>query len=62
MDEMIAGIKKSELMEGVDRVYLPGEKGFVTAAERRVSGIPLWEKLVRDLRALAAGLSIDSPF
>jgi LDH2 family malate/lactate/ureidoglycolate dehydrogenase len=62
MDEMIAGIKKSELMEGVDRVYLPGEKGFVTAAERRVSGIPLWEKLVRDLRALAARLSIDSPF
>lgn len=62
VDEMIAEIKRSEPMKGVDRVYLPGEQGFITAAEREVQGIPIWEKLARDLRSLAERLSLASPF
>jgi LDH2 family malate/lactate/ureidoglycolate dehydrogenase len=61
MDEMISEIKRSELLEGVDRVYLPGEKGFLTRANRRVKGIPLWGKLVQDLRNLAQRLYIELP-
>jgi LDH2 family malate/lactate/ureidoglycolate dehydrogenase len=61
MDEMIAGIKRSEPIEGVDRVYLPGEQGFITAAERKAHGIPIWEKLAQDLRSLAHRLSVALP-
>ena len=61
-DEMIAEIKRSEPIKGVDRVYLPGEQGFITAAEREAHGIPIWEKLARELRSLAQRLSLASPF
>lgn len=61
MDEMIRYIKQSEPLDGVDRVYLPGERGFLTREDRMVNGIPLHAKLVEDLRALARRYSIESP-
>lgn len=61
MDEMISEVKRSELLDGVNRIYLPGEKGFLTRADRKVNGIPLWGKLVNDLRKLAQRLSIELP-
>jgi LDH2 family malate/lactate/ureidoglycolate dehydrogenase len=62
IDEMISNVKRSERLEGVERVYLPGEKGFLTRQDRKENGIPLWSKLVEDLKQLSERLSIELPF
>lgn len=62
MDEMIKNVKASETLEGVKRVYLPGEKGFLTRENRKLNGIPLWGKLRGDLEKLGRRLSIELPF
>jgi LDH2 family malate/lactate/ureidoglycolate dehydrogenase len=62
IDEMISNVKRSERLEGVERVYLPGEKGFLTRQDRKQNGIPLWSKLVEDLKQLSERLSIELPF
>jgi L-2-hydroxycarboxylate dehydrogenase (NAD+) len=59
VDEMIRNIKASSPIEGVERVYLPGERGFLTREDRLKNGIPLHGKLAQDLCNLAARLSID---
>ena len=61
IDQMIREIKSSEPMEGVDRVYLPGENGFLTRKERKELGIPLWGKLLEDLRKLSQRLNVEFP-
>ncbi|CAN5687688.1 Ldh family oxidoreductase [soil metagenome] len=62
VDEMIKNVKASETLEGVERVYLPGERGFLTREDRKLNGIPLWDKLLGDLEKLARRLSIELPF
>lgn len=62
MDEMIRNVKRSEPLEGVDRVYLPGERGFLTREDRLKNGIPLHAKLAIDLKRLAARLAVEIPF
>jgi LDH2 family malate/lactate/ureidoglycolate dehydrogenase len=62
MDEMIRNVKKSEKREGVDRIYLPGERGLLTSEDRRRNGIPLHSKLITDLRRLGQRLSVSVPF
>jgi LDH2 family malate/lactate/ureidoglycolate dehydrogenase len=61
MDEMIRNVKGSEPLEGVDRVYLPGEHGLLTREDRLKNGIPLHAKLISGLRALAKRLTLQSP-
>ena len=62
MDKMIRNIKESEPLDGVERVYLPGERAFLTYEDRRRNGIPIHKKLVADLMSLAERLSIEPPF
>lgn len=62
MDEMIMNVKASETLQGVERIYLPGEKGFLTREDRKLNGIPLWGKILGDLDKLARRLSIELPF
>ncbi|RJQ09518.1 MAG: Ldh family oxidoreductase [Bacillota bacterium] len=59
MDERIRELRTSEPAAGCDRVYLPGEKEAVTRRERLASGIPVSQKLVDDLRGLAAELGLE---
>jgi L-2-hydroxycarboxylate dehydrogenase (NAD+) len=61
VDHMIREIKRSEPVEGVDRVYLPGEKSFFTRIERNKLGIPLWSKLAADLRNFSDRLNVEFP-
>lgn len=49
MDQMIAEIKSVALMEGVDRIYLPGEIEVEKTAERLAHGIPLSKELIDEL-------------
>jgi LDH2 family malate/lactate/ureidoglycolate dehydrogenase len=41
MDEMVRAIRSAELRPGVERIYLPGERGHEEMARRRVDGIPV---------------------
>ncbi|HEY6331290.1 MAG TPA: Ldh family oxidoreductase [Blastocatellia bacterium] len=61
VDEMVRNIKASSPVEGIERVYLPGERGFLTREDRLKNGIPLHRKLAQDLCTLAARLSIHQP-
>ena len=58
MDRVIREIRESERMEGVDRIWLPGEMEFYMMRERRERGIPLNSALVGQLRQLATELNI----
>ncbi|MFA5028143.1 MAG: Ldh family oxidoreductase [Candidatus Methylomirabilota bacterium] len=58
MDRVIREIRDSERMEGVDRIWLPGEMEHRTGLERRTRGIPLAAAVVRSLAALAGELGM----
>ncbi len=58
MDRAIREIRESEKMEGVDRIWLPGEIEHYKVQERRAAGIPLAASVVESLRALAKDLNL----
>jgi LDH2 family malate/lactate/ureidoglycolate dehydrogenase len=58
MDRVIREIRESERMEGVDRIWLPGEMEFYTRQSRLAHGIPLAAAVVEGLRTLAAELGL----
>ena len=53
MDEVIRLIKTTKLASGADRIYLPGEKEYEMEKQRRITGIPLNEKMIDELKSLA---------
>ena len=61
MDEWIRMMRNTRKAPGVDRIWLPGEKEAATRAERTAQGIPLNEKMIEELAALAkeAGVPFD---
>jgi LDH2 family malate/lactate/ureidoglycolate dehydrogenase len=58
MDRVIREIRESRRMEGVDRIWLPGEIEHCRILERRERGIPLAPIVVANLRGLAAELNL----
>jgi ureidoglycolate dehydrogenase (NAD+) len=61
VDALIEAIAALPRAEGVERIFLPGERGDSILAERETHGIPLPRKIVQDLTRLAAELGVD-PF
>ena len=59
MDRSIREIRNSERMEGVDRIWLPGEMEFHKIRERRKHGIPIATAVVQQLRELATELELS---
>jgi len=59
MDRTIREIRNSERMEGVDRIWLPGEMEASTVRERRAQGIPVAPAVVEQLRKLAVELRVS---
>jgi len=53
MDEWIRLVRNTRRGEGVERIWLPGEKEFVTREQRLAEGIPLNENMLAELKALA---------
>ncbi len=53
MDEWIRLIRSTRRLEGVDRIWLPGEKEIVSRQKRLVEGIPLNTEMVDELKVLA---------
>jgi len=58
MDRVIREMRDSERMEGVDRIWLPGEMEYHKVQERLQRGIPLGSALVEQLRQLANELHV----
>jgi L-2-hydroxycarboxylate dehydrogenase (NAD+) len=59
MDRAIREIRDSERMEGVDRIWLPGEIEFRTMQDRVANGIPLNPTLLAQLRQLSEELRVS---
>ena len=61
MDEWIRSVRAIRKSEGVDRIWLPGEKEFVTRNQRLIDGIPLNTIMISELEALTkeAGIPFD---
>jgi L-2-hydroxycarboxylate dehydrogenase (NAD+) len=59
MDRMIREIRDSQRMEGVDRIWLPGEIEHYKTIERRKNGIPIAPAVVDGLRELAKELKLS---
>ena len=59
MDRVIREIRKSNRMEGVDRIWLPGEIEYCRMRERMEKGIPIAPPVEAQLRGLAAELKLS---
>lgn len=61
MDNWIRTFRKSEVVEGEEKVLIPGDPERETEAIRMKSGIPLLEPVEKDLSALGKQFSITFP-
>lgn len=59
VDQLIDQIHATPPAPGVDRVYVPGERGYLTARQRERDGIPLTAQRAGKLRALAGELGVQ---
>lgn len=53
-------VKGAIRAEGVEELYLPGEIEFRTEKKRRLEGVPMEEKILRELKNLAETLQIPT--
>lgn len=60
MDQAIQEIRAIPTMEGVDRIYLPGEIERLTMLERERNGIPLSPQIVNELVEVAEKYSVTN--
>jgi LDH2 family malate/lactate/ureidoglycolate dehydrogenase len=58
VDSLIDTVHASAPVEGVDRVLVPGERGFLLAADRERDGIPLPVDGLAQIRAAGADLGV----
>lgn len=52
-DELVRTLREAEPAEGVDRVYLPGEREWLLSEDRRRSGLPMARTTLQALEAVA---------
>lgn len=62
MDDLIHRLKNAPKAEGANRIYIHGEKEFEEAERLAKLGVPLNNKVVEELRAIAKQLGMDKPF
>ncbi|MDB5078138.1 MAG: Malate/L-lactate dehydrogenase [Chloroflexi bacterium] len=61
MDDMIRELRSTKPVEGVERVYVAGEKEFLAEAVNRQLGVPLLAGVVQRLLELGQELDIPTP-
>ena len=59
LDNIIAIMKDTPLIEGVDRIYIPGEKEYEEEQKRLKFGIPISLSLITDLLKIAEDAKVD---
>jgi LDH2 family malate/lactate/ureidoglycolate dehydrogenase len=62
MDHYLHSLRTSAKVPGVDRIYTPGEKEFLTFQERSARGIPLREDALRILRKVSEQTGVKLGF
>jgi LDH2 family malate/lactate/ureidoglycolate dehydrogenase len=60
MDQWITAFRKASPIDVSEPVQIPGDAERLAEADRRSHGIPIIEKVVDDLRALASELGVDA--
>jgi len=60
MDKAISDIRGAKKASGVERIYLPGEREYLSMVKHRESGVPLGRALAAELAEL--GKQYDVPF
>jgi len=60
--ELVARLRAAEPADGIDRVWLPGEREWELAEERRRSGLPVARATLAALDAVAAELQAKAGF
>lgn len=58
MDLWVRFIRSTRKSEGVETIWLPGEKEFVTRQKRLTEGIPLNKKMIDELQTLATKVGV----
>src|SRR3546814_8452259 len=61
MDAMIQSLRTSRRRPGVDRIYVPGERGFREMKRLRRDGVPVAEAALEGMRSLATELGVALP-
>jgi L-2-hydroxycarboxylate dehydrogenase (NAD+) len=59
MDKWISRFRSAETVEGEEKVLIPGDPEREMEADRRVTGVPLLDPVVRDLSEIAIRFKID---
>jgi len=59
MDKALDAVHASGPRPGFDKVYYPGEKGFLEEQRRLQDGIPVQQRVMSELNALAAEVGIE---
>lgn len=59
MDKWIGRFRSAETVEGEEKVLIPGDPEREMEANRRVTGVPLLDPVVRDLSEIAMRFKID---
>ena len=59
MDNALDAVHDSGPRPGFDKVYYPGEKGFLEEQRRLQDGIPVQQRVMSELNALAAEVGIE---
>lgn len=62
MDRYLHSLKTSARARGVNRIYTPGEREFLTFQERSVKGIPLSKNALGILKKVAAATGVTLAF
>jgi len=60
VDAVVRRLRNTPRAPGVERIYLPGEKEWEAARERRRTGIPLPPAMVEELRTLAESCGVKA--
>ena len=59
VDTIVRDLRNSERLEGVDRIWFPGEQSHAKRERYRVEGIPVSPGVVTDIAALARELGVE---
>ena len=59
MEKAVREVQGTEKAAGVERIYLPGEREYISRENARREGIPLGTGVIDDLRATGQSLGID---
>ncbi len=61
-EDLVRALREAEPAEGVDRVYLPGEREWLLAEERKRAGLPVARTTLAALESVATELEADIAF